>query len=150
MRIPDAFFPFINFAMKLLLKSPLHFVVSSHILLITFTGRKTGRSFTTPVRYLREGSAILLFSSPQANWWKNLRGGADVSVTISGKSIKCRATVLETDDDAKLRIFRSYLESFPGDAAYHGLKPSRRVSHSEDTLRAVLGDVAITEVTFPP
>ena len=136
--------------MKLLLRSPLHFIVSSHILLINFRGRKTGRSFTTPVRYLREGNTVLLFSSPQANWWKNLRGGAAVSVTISGKSIKCQASVLETDDDTKLRIFRSYLESFPGDAAYHGLKPSRRVPHPEDTLRAVLNDVAITEVTLPP
>lgn len=149
MRIPDAFFPFINFAMKLLLRSPLHFIVSSHILLITFTGRKTGRSFTTPIRYLREGSTVRLFSSPQANWWKNLRGGADVSVTISGQSVKCRATVLETDDDTKLGIFRSYLKSFPGDAAYHGLKPNRRSPHSDETLRAVLDDVAITEVTLP-
>ena len=148
MRIPDAFFPSINFAMKLLLRSPLHFIVSSHILLITFQGRKTGRSFTTPVRYLREGSTVLLFSSPQANWWKNLRGGAAVSVTIGGKSLKCRATVLEIDDDTKLQIFRSYLENFPGDASYHGLQP-RRVPHSEDTLRAILADVAITEVTLP-
>ncbi|MCY4130945.1 MAG: nitroreductase/quinone reductase family protein [Gammaproteobacteria bacterium] len=149
MRIPDAFFPFINFAMKLLLRSPLHFVVSSHILLITFKGRKSGRTFTTPVRYLREGSTVRLFSSPQANWWKNLRGGADVSVRIRGNELKCRATVLETVDDAKLRIFRAYLARFPGDAVYHGLKPSRRSPHPEDTLRAILHEVAITEVTLP-
>ncbi len=149
MRIPDFLFPFINFMMKLLLRSPLHFIVSSHILLITFQGRKTGRSFTTPVRYLREDKTVRLFSSPQASWWKNLRGGADVSVTIRGKSIKCRAIVLETDADTKLQIFRSYLERFPGDAAYHGLKPSRRVRHSENVLRTILDDVAITEVTLP-
>ena len=149
MRIPDAFFPLINFAMKVLLRSPLHFVVSSHILLITFSGRRTGRTFTTPVRYLREGSTVLLFSSPQANWWKNLRGGAAVSVTIKGKVIDCHATVLETDEDTKMRIFKTYLESFPGDAAYHGLKPSRRNPHSDATLRTVLDDVAITEVALP-
>ncbi len=149
MRIPDAFFPLINFAMKMLLRSPLHFFVSSHILLITFRGRRTGRSFTTPVRYVREGSIVRLFSSPQANWWKNLRGGVAVSVTIKGKVIDCQATVLETDEDTKLRSFRTYLERFPGDAAYHGLKPSRRNPHSEETLRGVLDDVAITEVTLP-
>ena len=149
MRIPDAFFPFINFAMKLLLRSPLHFIFSSHILLITFKGRKTGRTFTTPVRYLRAGDTVRLFSSPQANWWKNLRGGADVSVRIRGDELKCRATVLATDDVTKLRIFRSYLESFPGDAVYHGLKPSRRSPHAEETLRAILHEVAITEVSLP-
>ena len=149
MRIPDAFFPFINFMMKLLLRSPLHFIVSSNILLITFTGRKSGRSFTTPIRYLREGNTVRLFSSPQANWWKNLRGGADVSVRISGNALEGRATVLETDDDTKLQIFQTYLARFPGDAAYHGLKPSRRIPHSEGTLRAVLEDVAITEITLP-
>ena len=149
MRIPDVFFPLINFAMKILLRSPLHFIVSSHILLITFTGRRTGRSFTTPVRYLREGSTVRLFSSPQAKWWKNLRGGASVSVTIRGKVIECHASLMETDDDSKLQIFRRYLSSFPGDAAYHGLQPSRRVAHPEETLRAVLDDVAITEITLP-
>ncbi len=149
MRIPDPLFPFINFAMKLLLRSPLHFFVSSNILLITFRGRHTGRTFTTPVRYMKEGNKVMLFSSPQANWWKNLRGGVDVSVTISGEELACRATLLETDADSKLRIFRSYLETYPGDAVYHGLKPSRRKPHSEDTLQAVIDKVAITEITLP-
>ena len=149
MRIPDALFPFINFAMRLLLRSPLHFFVSSHILLITFTGRRTGRSFTTPVRYLRDGNSVHLFSSPQGKWWKNLRGGAQVSVTIRGKMLECQAIVLETEVDTKLRIFRAYLERFPGDAAYHDLKPSRRRPHPEETLRTVLDDVAIIEVTLP-
>lgn len=149
MRIPDVLFPIINFVMKLLVRSPLHFIVSSHILLITFQGRRSGRSFTTPVRYVREGNTVRLFSSPQANWWKNLRGGATVSVTIRGRVVACNAIVLETDEDTKLQIFRRYLERFPGDAAYHSLKPSRRVAHSDQTLRSVLDDVAITEVTLP-
>ncbi len=146
MRIPEAFFPLINFAMKIALRSPLHFVVSSSILLITFRGRRTQREFTTPVRYLREGDVIRIFSSPSANWWRNLRGGVDVSITMKGRTLNAQAAVLESSATQKLELFRAYLAQFPGDAAYHGIKPTRRHPQPNEVLESVLDDVTIVEV----
>jgi len=40
---------FVNQAMQTILRSPLHGMVSSTVLLITFTGRKSGNTYTTPV-----------------------------------------------------------------------------------------------------
>ena len=40
-----------NPAIKLILRSPLHGLMSKRLLLITFTGRKSGKQFTTPLGY---------------------------------------------------------------------------------------------------
>ena len=41
--------PIVNRAMKFMLRSPLHSIVDKKILLVTFTGRKSGKTYTTPV-----------------------------------------------------------------------------------------------------
>jgi hypothetical protein len=64
------------------------------LLLLTFTGRKTGKLYTIPVGYTPEGDTTLtLFSS--YCWWKNLRGGAPVVVHLQGCGRTGRAEVVE-------------------------------------------------------
>ena len=58
MRIPEPFFPLINRAMRVLLDSPLHGLMSNSILTIRFTGRRTGRVWSLPVRYVREDGGV--------------------------------------------------------------------------------------------
>jgi hypothetical protein len=40
---------FVNKSMKIILCSPLHRVLSQTLLLITFTGRKSGKTYATPL-----------------------------------------------------------------------------------------------------
>ena len=46
--------------------------------LITVTGRKTGRKYTTPVGYYQEGDTLWVISSRDRTWWRNATGGAQV------------------------------------------------------------------------
>ena len=55
----------VNPFMKWLLKSPLHGLVSSHYMLITVKGRKSGKLYTTPVEYGHDGDALLIVEPPQ-------------------------------------------------------------------------------------
>jgi hypothetical protein len=48
--------------MKLVLRSPAHGVVSKTILLITFTGRKSGKTYTTPVSYSQFDDQVYVFT----------------------------------------------------------------------------------------
>ena len=112
---------------------------------MTFTGRKSGRTFTTPVRYVKDGDAVRMFTSPHGKWWRNLRGGAEVTLTLRGKSVACHASVLELDDETTLRLFGDYLTQFPGDSAYHGIKVRRGKPLPWDLLKSVLHDVVIVE-----
>lgn len=65
----------VNPFMKWLLKSPLHGIVSGHYMLVTVTGRKTGKLYTTPVEYRRKDQAIMVITSQRHTWWKNLQSG---------------------------------------------------------------------------
>jgi deazaflavin-dependent oxidoreductase (nitroreductase family) len=89
-----------NGMMKSLLLSPLHGLVSSRAMLITVSGRKSGRLYTTPVNYAREGNVITVVSRRNRTWWKNLRGGAAVTLRVRGQDLKGTAEVVEDDHEA--------------------------------------------------
>jgi hypothetical protein len=44
----------------MLLRSPLHGLLSKGIVLITFTGHTSGKRYTTPINYVREGDTVLI------------------------------------------------------------------------------------------
>ena len=81
--------PFVSW----ILRSRFHRMVSGRLMLLTFTGRKTGERFTIPVGYTREGETLVLFSS--YSWWKNLRGGAPVTVRLKDRERTGYAGVIE-------------------------------------------------------
>lgn len=83
--------PFVAF----LLRSPLHAMLSKNMLLITVTGHKSGRKLTTPVGYVCAGDELLIVSSPDRTWWKNLRGGAAVKVHLQGRDLSGLGRVIE-------------------------------------------------------
>ena len=88
-----------NSIMKWLIASPLHFFVSSNMMLITYTGRKSGRSYTTPVNYFaaedEDGAYYATTSFAERVWWRNLRGGAAIAVHIKGRALQAQAQVYE-------------------------------------------------------
>jgi len=74
--------------MKLITRSPLHGLVSRNVMLITFLGKKSGKTYTTPVNYVRDGEDLVIISQRDRTWWRNLRGGAPVQVTLQGQEMK--------------------------------------------------------------
>lgn len=122
MKLPEPLFVVINPVMRFLLRSPLHALWSRSLMLITFTGRKSGRKFTTPVRYIRIGTTVRCFTSAENQWWRNLRGGADVVLHIEGRERPYRATVIDNDPVVIKAALRDYLALFPQDAAYHDIR----------------------------
>jgi hypothetical protein len=134
MRLPEPLFLVINPMMRMLLRSPLHFVVSKSLMLITFTGRNSGRRFTTPVRYIRVDGVVRSFTSSENKWWRNLRGGAEVVLRIEGKDREYHATAVSNDPPRVRAALLQYLALFPGDAAYHDIKLNRDKSLVEADL----------------
>ena len=144
MRLPEPLFLIINPVMRMLLRSPLHFVQSKSVMLITFTGKKSGRVFTTPVRYVRVGDTVRCFTSAENLWWRNLRGGAAVSLRLAGKERPYWAAPIENNPPAVREALTHYLAIFPQDAAYHeiGLNPDRSLV-AEDLERATQHAVVV-------
>ena len=78
-RVLHAINPFVS----AFLRSPLHGLLDKEVLLLRCAGRASGREYTVPVAYAREGDTLTTFT--KARWWKNLRGGATVSVLLGGR-----------------------------------------------------------------
>ena len=102
-----------NPLVTLLLRSPLHALVSGSVLLLTFEGRKSGRTYTTPLSYTREGEDLLLVAARDHTWWKNLRGGAPVKLRVRGRNEKgvaeaCEGPAAEEELLAVLRAVPAY------------------------------------------
>jgi hypothetical protein len=76
-----------NRAVALLLRSPLHSIVSGQLALITVTGRRSCREYTFPVGYRRAGERVTISVGWPARklWWRNLRGGASVRLRLGGE-----------------------------------------------------------------
>jgi deazaflavin-dependent oxidoreductase (nitroreductase family) len=92
--------------MAWLLRSPLHFFVSNAILLLSVTGRKSGAIYTTPVQYRRVGDTVYTFTNQTRTWWKNLRGGAPVTMIVKGKRVQGTANAL-TDHETVVRTLKT-------------------------------------------
>jgi F420H(2)-dependent quinone reductase len=69
---------------------------SNRLLLLTFTGRKSGKQFTTPLRYVQEGETLrLIIVYP---WWRNLVGEVTVHILLRGQMRTGIAEVLPEED----------------------------------------------------
>jgi len=144
MKVPDALFGIINGAMRQLLRSPLHRLVSGSIMLITYHGRRSGREFSTPVRYIPNGSGVRCFSDQTTQWWRNLRARPEVTLLIAGVERRYRANVY-VDDPLHIRAaLIAYLKQFPQDAAYHHIRlDGRREPNPQDLDNAALKAVMV-------
>lgn len=91
-----------------LLKSPLHGMISKGVMLVTVTGRKSGKPISTPTNYLRDGNTLWVISWRERTWWRNLRGGADVRVLLAGKIVEGRGQVIEEEKAVAQSLFDYY------------------------------------------
>lgn len=92
-----------------LLRSPLHGLLSKQVLLLTFTGRKSGKTFTIPVEYSAEGNILTIWSGHR--WCANLRGGAPVEVRLRGRQLTAWADVIDDRDELLAEVDR-YVERY--------------------------------------
>jgi deazaflavin-dependent oxidoreductase (nitroreductase family) len=65
-------------------------VLGAHILLLTTTGRKSGKRYTTPLLYVRDGDDLVVIASnggakSDPDWWRNLRADPAAMVQAGDK-----------------------------------------------------------------
>ncbi len=145
MRVPEWLFPLANRVMALLLCSPLHFLASGSIMLVRFTGRRSGARRATPVRYLRESeSRLVCLTSGRTAWWHNFREAASVELQLAGRRVSATAEAFPEADVEIDAVLRRMLAAHPSDAAYHGIDAKRGPTADEEQLRqAVANDVLV-------
>ncbi|RTL69797.1 MAG: nitroreductase family deazaflavin-dependent oxidoreductase [Pseudonocardiaceae bacterium] len=99
------------------------------LLLLTTTGRRSGRSHTSPMMFHRDGDRLLVIASNMGaarhpDWYANLAADPDVTVEIGDETYDARATTLTGDDRA--RTWALIKETYPF-FADHEAKTSREI-----------------------
>jgi len=108
----------INPVVKFILSSPLHGLMSGNTVLLEFKGRKSGKIYTTPVSYRATNGHLHCFTDKANRWWLNLQGGDDVGITLRGRKMTGRPSVL-TDGSAPVQAaLHDLLVASPRDASH--------------------------------
>lgn len=110
-----------NPVVRWLLDSPVHGVLSGNVLLLSYVGCKSGRAYVTPVNYVQRGDTFLITSLRARKWWRNLRGGVDVGLTVRGKEYHAHAIVIE-DEQVVADELEVYFNTAPKVATYFRVK----------------------------
>ena len=128
--------PFVNNAMKFVLRSPAHGMVSKSVMLITFTGRKSGKTYTTPVSYSQDNDLVYIFT--HASWWKNLQAGSPVTLRLRGRELQGLAEPVAEDKQVIADALSDHLRRVTSDARYYGVTfDDHGNPNSEEVERAV-------------
>jgi hypothetical protein len=96
---------------KLLLLSPLHGLISSGVLLLSYAGRKTGKIYRVPLSYVRDGNELIILTFKRRTWWRNLAGGVPVNVRLKGQNIEAIAEPEAEDLERIKHGFAKYIEN---------------------------------------
>ena len=130
-----------------LLRSPLHMLVSKSMIVLTYTGRKSGKTFSLPVNYLMDGNLLYCASQTNRVWWRNLRDGRPVQIRLQGKEISGTPSVIE-DQVGVEAMFKRYFELSPNLARYFQVELDSNGKPTPASLKACAQNrVMITFVT---
>lgn len=112
--------------MKFLLKRNLMGPAGKVLMVIITTGRKTGKHFSTPIGYVRDGSTILTFTmGATSNWFKNVLKNPEATLIIKGKPVSARGMPVDMSNDREvLRVLEVYKRERPQDIKrFFGVSP---------------------------
>jgi deazaflavin-dependent oxidoreductase (nitroreductase family) len=105
------------------------FIAGSPILLLTTTGRRTGKQRTRPLAYVRDGDRYVLCASNGGSphhpgWYHNLRatGRADIQVGPEHLAVSAETA----DPGERGQLFPRFVQMYKGYAGYEQ-KTSRQI-----------------------
>ncbi|WP_062984790.1 nitroreductase/quinone reductase family protein [Nocardia anaemiae] len=95
---------------RFILRSPLHPLLSKKLLIITVSGRKTGREYANPVGYAEHEGHLLIGTA--ATWRHNLIPNTPVRILLRGSHIQATHEVI-TDETRAATLYREILAQNP-------------------------------------
>ena len=135
-----------------LLRSPLHFLVSRGLVLLSVKGRRTGRRYDIPVGYQRDGEdlVVMVSEAQRKQWWRNFVEPAPVGLHLRGRARRGCASVVRPESDEFARHAQALLLRLPSMARVFGISYERG-SDLDATQLAVLRDrIAVVRIALTP
>jgi F420H(2)-dependent quinone reductase len=106
----------VNPVVRRLLRSPAHRVLSGSVLLLAYTGRRSGVRRELPAMYAGLGDRFVVVPGQPATktWWRNFVGDVQpVTVTVAGRRDSCQARLLEPRTAEHQLALDAYRKRYP-------------------------------------
>ncbi len=101
-RIQARVMSMLNVFMRPLLRLPFPTPLTRRLMLVSFTGRKTGKAYQQPVSYVQQGDTLL---TPGGGKWKlNLREDQPVRIRLRGQDVLARPELVKDPDEIERLI----------------------------------------------
>lgn len=106
-----------NAVVEVILKSPLHRVMSGKLALVRYQGFRSGNEYMLPVQYAdTNGGLVVVVGKPGTKtWWRNFTTMGQAKVLRAGNWVPMTAHALvgSEDPEAVTPLLRSYATRFP-------------------------------------
>jgi hypothetical protein len=109
----------VNPILRPLLRSPLAARLGEGLVLLEFTGRRSGRAYAFPLMATRDGDDLLVATGKP--WKHNLQGGVPAAVVVGGRRQRVIADLVE-DPAALEGRYATMLAANPSFARFIGLR----------------------------
>jgi deazaflavin-dependent oxidoreductase (nitroreductase family) len=97
------------------------FLEGAPVLLLTTTGAKSGKRYTTPLMYSLEGDSIVIFAAKAGapthpDWYHNLKANPKAIVEVGTETFDITATILTGEE--RDRLYTKQATTFPNFAQF--------------------------------
>ena len=129
----------VNPLIMALLRSPIHRFASGTLLVVSWSGRASGRRYSIPVGYQRDGDDIVvMLTKPDAkSWWKNFRMPWPAELLVQGRERTAMGEWVEPGSEEFFQLVEKTLRGTAWMAGQLGLTdydPARGLSPSQRTI----------------
>lgn len=144
----DSVFSRFNPIVAGVLRSPLHFLLSSGLALLEVTGRHSGRRYAVPVGYRRDGGDVIVVVSEarKKHWWRNFYEPASVGIRLRGRDHRGTAELVAPGSDEFAAHAATTLARVPGMARVFRVDYDRRAGLRTDQLDFLGEEIAIVRI----
>lgn len=120
-KMPGTPRPWMNSMMRAMLRTPgLRQVLGRTFAVMTVTGSRSGRRYSTPVQYLRSGGRYVVLSQRTRKWWRNIASRPRVELLIRGSTVHGEATI--ADPATAHSVLARCLADYPRVAKFYGIE----------------------------
>jgi len=139
----------INPVVSAILRSRLHWLLSRGLMLITVTGRKTGRVYTIPVGYHEMDDAIVILAKePQRKmWWRNYLEAGPIGLRLRGRELQGTAEVVPPASAEFRRRAEASLRRAPFMGRVLGVDFDRRTGLTDAQVKQLAAQIAMVRVS---
>jgi hypothetical protein len=135
-----------------LLRSPLHGLASGGLLLLTYTGRRSGRRITLPVGYQRKGEVltVLVSRARRKGWWRNFAEPREVALRLRGRERTGEARLVPGESEAFRDAVDASFRRLPRLGRQFGIDYDRSRGLTAEQWRQVAAEGALVRIALHP